>query len=71
MATKAELLKEAEKAGAVPEDASGDDYTVAQLEALLGRGDHPEWEGSMSASEPLVAPDSHVNVSQEDIDARS
>jgi hypothetical protein len=70
MATKAELLKEAQAAGAVTGDASADDFTVAQLEQILGRSEHPAWEGSASASEPLVAPDGHVNLSQEDIDAR-
>ena len=39
-----------------------------QLDALLG--DAPAWEGSMSASKPLVAPDGHVTLSQEDIDKR-
>lgn len=29
------------------------------------------WEGSLSANEPVVAPDGHVVLSQEDIDARS
>lgn len=69
MATKKELLAEAQAAGHVSEDASADDFTVAQLETLLGRG-APAWEGSISSSEPLVAPDGHVNLSQEDIDAR-
>ena len=68
MATKKELLKEAQAAGHVADDADEGDFTVAQLETLLGRGD--AWEGSVSSSEPLVAPDGHVNLSQEDIDAR-
>jgi hypothetical protein len=71
MATKKELLAEAQAAGHVAEDASADDFTVAQLETLLGRGDHPAWDGSLSASGPLVAPDGHVNLSQEDLDARN
>lgn len=69
MATKRDLLKEAQKAGRVPEGATEDDYTVAQLEGLLG-GEVPAWEGSLSASKPVVAPDGHVNLSKEDIDAR-
>jgi hypothetical protein len=66
---KAELHREAVNAGMVAADSSPDDYTGAQLETLLG-GNVPEWEGTVSAREPLVAPDGHVNLSQEDIDAR-
>lgn len=66
---KTELLKEAQNAGLVPEDVSADDYTAAQLEALLS-SDVAAWEGSASATTPQVAPDGHVNLSQEDIDAR-
>ncbi len=69
MPTKRELLKEAKAAGHVAEDADGEDLTVADLERLLGRG--PAWEGSLSASSPLVAPDGHINLSQEDLDARN
>jgi hypothetical protein len=65
---KRDLLKEAQKAGLAPEDANADDFTEAQLEALLGRG--PAWEGSLSASKPVMAPDGHVNLSKEDISAR-
>lgn len=32
--------------------------------------DAPVFEGSLSAAEPLVAPDGHVTLSQEDIEAR-
>jgi hypothetical protein len=36
---------------------------------------HPEnqaaWEGSLSSKTPQVAPDGHVNLSQEDIDAQA
>ena len=71
MATKKELLKEAQAAGHVADDAEESDFTVAQLEVLLGRGDHPAWEGSASSDSPLVAPDGHVNLSQEDIDSRA
>ena len=71
MATKKELLKEAQAAGHVADDADEGDFTVAQLETLLGRGDHPAWEGSLSSKTPLVAPDGHVNLSKEDISARN
>lgn len=67
--SKSELLKEAVKAGLAPESATEDDYTVAQLETLLSP-DRPAWEGSLSAAEPVTAPDGHVALSQEDIDAR-
>jgi hypothetical protein len=30
----------------------------------------PAWKGSASATEPQIAPDGHVVLSQEDIDAR-
>lgn len=68
MATKRELFKEAQAAGLVAEDATADDYDVRGLETLLGRG--PAWEGSVSSDEPLVGADGHVNLSQEDLDAR-
>lgn len=67
---KKDLLKEAIASGRLPEDAVEDDYTAAQLEALIDPSSAPAWEGSASASEPVVAPDGHVNLSQEDIDAR-
>jgi hypothetical protein len=66
---KKDLLKEAQKAGLAPEDASADDYSEAQLEVLLGRG--PAWEGSRSSSEPITARDGHTNLSKEDLEARS
>ena len=31
----------------------------------------PMFKGSLSADKPIVAPDGHVNLSQEDIDARA
>jgi hypothetical protein len=65
---KADKFKEASKAGLVPAEASVDDFTEAQLDALLG--DSPAWEGSMSAAKPLEAPDGHVTLSAEDIKAR-
>jgi hypothetical protein len=65
---KADKFKEARRSGLVPEEANADDFTEAQLDALLG--DAPAWEGSMSAKKPMVAPDGHVTVSAEDIKAR-
>jgi hypothetical protein len=67
---KKDLLKEAQAAGHVAEDASEDDFSVAQLETLLGRG-ASAWEGSLSSKKPLVAPDGHETLSQEDIDNRA
>lgn len=66
--SKKDTFREAQKAGHVPEDANADDYTEAQLLTLLGRG--PAWEGSRSGSEEIVAPDGHVVLSKEDLDAR-
>ena len=43
---------------------------MAEKETTKAPAAKPEWKGSMSASEPLVAPDGHVTVSQEDIDKR-
>jgi hypothetical protein len=65
---KRDAFKEASKAGLVPEGASEDDYTEAQLLTLLGRG--AAWEGSRSSKDELIAPDGHKTLSQEDIDAR-
>ena len=67
---KSELLKEAQARGMVADTVSEDEVTVDDLRQLLD----PEpvaWKGSLSASEPQVAPDGHVALSQEDIDARS
>jgi hypothetical protein len=66
---KSELLKEAQTAGSVPADATEDDYTAEQLGALAS-GEHVVHE-RVSASKPIVAPDGHVVLSQEDIDARA
>jgi hypothetical protein len=66
--SKGELLKQAQGAGLVAADAGEDDYTADELSALL-RGDERVQE-RVSASEPIVAPDGHVVLSQEDIDAR-
>jgi hypothetical protein len=30
----------------------------------------PEWKGSLSSDEPLIAPDGHPNLSKEDLKAR-
>lgn len=68
---KADLFRDAKKAGLVPADASADDFTEAQLKSLLNPDAAPLWEGSMSSSKPIIAPDGHVTLSQEDIDARS
>lgn len=69
MTSKADLLKRAQASGLLAEDVSEDDFTAAELEALL-RGDVPAWKGSRSASEPLIAPDGHVTLSKEDLEAR-
>ncbi len=72
MATKKELIRDARKAGLVPETVGEDDFTAAQLEALLDpEKAPPAWEGSLSSSKPLKGPDGHVHLSQQDIDARS
>jgi hypothetical protein len=64
MATKKDLLKDARAAGLVPEGASEDDYSVADLEGLLDRaaaaeGEAPAWEGSLSDHKTPPAPDGH------------
>lgn len=66
---KKDLLERAQASGLVADDVSADDFTEAQLRDMLST-DRPAWEGSRSASEPIVAPDGHVVLSQEDIDAR-
>jgi hypothetical protein len=70
MATKRDLMKQAITAGVIPENADEDDYTAQQLEVLIDPSKAPAWEGSMSSSKPLVGPDGHVHLSQEDLDAR-
>ena len=67
--SKADLHDEAVAADRVPADSTADDYTVAELEALLGADDVPVATGPVP-TEPIVAPDGHVVLSQEDIDAR-
>ena len=61
MATKKELLKDAKAEGLVPDDASEDDYSAADLEGLLERasGEAPAWEGSLSDHKTPPAPDGH------------
>lgn len=67
---KADLHKEGVTAGVIAEDSDPDDFTVAELETRLG-GDVPAAGWVASHTDPQVAPDGHVVVSQEDIDARS
>jgi hypothetical protein len=67
--TKDELLDEAKAAGKVPSDAEPDSFKKSELESLVDP-DAPLWEGSASATEPIIAADGHVVLSQEDIDAR-
>lgn len=64
---KKDLIERAQAAGLVADDAEPDDFTEAQLRDMLAT-DKPAWEGSLSATEPIVAPDGHVVLSQEDID---
>lgn len=57
MATRKELLKEAKASGLLADEALEEDYSVADLERLLGRG--PAWEGSLSDHKTPPAPDGH------------
>ena len=66
--SKGELLAAAKASGAVADDVGEDDYTADELTELL-RGDQRVGD-RVSAGEPIVAPDGHVVLSQEDIDAR-
>lgn len=66
--TKADLLAEAQTAGLVAADADADAFTKEQLEQMVA-GEVPV-QGRESSTEPLIAPDGHVVLSQEDIDAR-
>lgn len=68
--TKAELLDEAQRAGKLGDDVDADDYSLAQLEQIIGR-DVPAAGWVPSHRQPQVAPDGHVNLSQEDIDSRA
>lgn len=66
--SKAELVEQAVASGVVPTDAEPDDFTVAQLDEMLNG--QVVARDRVSATEPIVAPDGHVVLSQEDIDAR-
>jgi hypothetical protein len=57
MATKKQLLKEAQTAGLISEQAYEEEVTVEDLERLLGRA--PVWEGSLSDHKTPPAPDGH------------
>ncbi len=65
--SKGDLLAEAQASGVVASDVDEDDVTVDELKARLG-GDQPA-AAPPAAREPIVAPDGHVVLSQEDIDA--
>jgi len=67
--SKADLHEEALDSGAVPSDSDPDDYSAEELRSRLA-GDVPAAGWVPSASEPIVAADGHVVLSQEDIDAR-
>jgi hypothetical protein len=67
--TKTDLFKEGVAAGVIPDDSDPDDFTVDELQSRLS-GDVRVHE-RQSASEPIVAADGHVVLSQEDIDARA
>ena len=66
--SKADLHKEAVNSGAIAADSDPDDFTAAELEARVS-GDIPVAE-RVSATKPIIAPDGHVVLSQEDIDNR-
>lgn len=67
--TKADLHKAGVASGALPADSDPDDYTLEELQARVSGDELPVRE-RRSASKPVVAPDGHVTLSQEDIDAR-
>jgi hypothetical protein len=69
--SKGELLKDAKAAGLVAADVEEDGITTDELRGVLNPDSRPVHKGSLSASEPIVAPDGHVVLSQEDIDARA
>lgn len=66
--SKGDLLADAQAAGVVAADAGEDDFTAEELKVRLS-GDEVARD-RVSASEPIVAADGHVVLSQEDIDAR-
>jgi len=47
-----------------------DDVKTVDKDTPAPDPDAPVFEGSLSADEPQVAPDGHVNLSKEDINAR-
>jgi hypothetical protein len=69
--SKGELLKDAKAAGLVADDVAEDDLTVDDLRGMLNPDERPMHKGSLTATEPIIAPDGHVVLSQEDIDART
>jgi hypothetical protein len=69
--TKGELLADAKSAGLVAADVSEDDVQVDDLKRALNPDESPAWKGSLSADKEIVAPDGHVVLSREDIDARN
>ena len=69
--TKTELLKEAQAAGRVAENVNPDDLTADDLNRMLNPESAPAWKGSLSVTKPIIAPDGHVVLSQEDIDTRA
>jgi hypothetical protein len=68
--SKGELLKDAKAAGLVADDVAEDDLTADDLRGIINPDERPVHKGSLSATQPIVAPDGHVVLSQADIDAR-
>lgn len=66
--SKSDLLEQAKASGVVAADAVEDDFTGDELKARI---DGDEVVSREMAAEPIVAPDGHVVLSQEDIDARA
>lgn len=64
MATKKELLKEAQDLGLAADDASEEDFSKEELEGMVSQaaaaeGEAPVWEGSLSDHPTPPAPDGH------------
>lgn len=70
--SKADLFADALAAGLVPSDSVAEDFTVADLEALLAAPaeEEPAWDGTLSSPVPVIAPDGHPNLSADDLAAR-
>lgn len=66
--SKSDLFKEGVAAGKVAADSDPDDYTADELQARI---DGVTTVTNPVVTEPIVAPDGHVVLSQEDIDARN